>query len=82
MTVRELIALLSAEDPDRIVVMARDAEGNGMSPLDELSTAAYVERWGEAKMESLDEDDIAAGYSEADLAPPGAAPCVVLWPLN
>lgn len=37
MTVKELIEALSKEDPSRIIVMSRDAEGNGYSPLADLT---------------------------------------------
>jgi len=40
--VRELLKLLIEEDQDRVVVMARDSEGNGYSPLSSMWTAAYT----------------------------------------
>ena len=42
MTVRELIERLKTCEPDRIVVMAKDAEGNGYSPLHNLWAGRYL----------------------------------------
>ena len=65
MTVRDLIEKLSAEDPDREVVMSRDPEGNGYSPLYSYWTGIYWD--GEAHLEGpLSDEDKAAGYGEGD----------------
>ena len=40
MTVRELIEALRAVDPDLLVVLQEDAEGNGYSPLSGAEPAA------------------------------------------
>lgn len=40
-TVRELIALLENEDQDSLVVMAKDAEGNGFSPFSDITMETY-----------------------------------------
>lgn len=43
MKVKELIELLQKEDPEREVVMSKDAEGNDFSPLvEDFSTGQYV----------------------------------------
>jgi len=42
MKVKELIALLQKEDPEREVILQKDAGGNGHSPLSDLWTATYV----------------------------------------
>lgn len=42
MTVKELIAELSELPPNALVVMSRDAEGNGYSPLSTLDTCHYT----------------------------------------
>lgn len=85
-TVRELVEQLSAMDPDRVVIMQDDAEGNGYRLLRLADdNAAYIPSagWsGSVKRQSLDEEDIAAGFGEEDIAPAEAVPCVVLVPVN
>ena len=87
MTVKELIEELSKlENQDRIVVMSRDAEGNGYSPLYCLSHAAYQAEstWsGEIGLEPNDLDDEAReeGYTEDDVLEDGV-PAPVLYPTN
>ncbi len=44
MTVRELIEKLSTEDPDRIVIMASDPEGNSYDTLHDFWIGAWNER--------------------------------------
>ncbi len=69
-TVRELIELLQKEDPDRVVVMSKDIEGNGFSPLFDMSAHAYAEetRWaGELYDEVVGGDGVRA---------------LCLWPSN
>jgi hypothetical protein len=41
MTVKELIEELQKEDPSCLVVMAKDSEGNGYSPLRYYWRGAY-----------------------------------------
>lgn len=41
MTVRELIAQLQEEDPDRVVILQSDPEGNSFSPLREVWVGGY-----------------------------------------
>lgn len=82
-TVKELIDILLEEDQSRIVVMSRDGEGNGYSPLAAVETAAYEwdRPWcGEIGIERSEE--LPDGYCEEDYAPEDAVPCVVLWPVN
>jgi hypothetical protein len=76
MTVRELIEALQAVDPDMLVVLQEDAEGNGYSPLAGAEPALYVARstWsGEV-------------YSQNDLEeygqPEGGQTAMILWPVN
>lgn len=68
MTVGQLIETLFKFPQDSIVIMAKDPEGNGFSPLAEVTTSKYVAEstWsGE-----LDEED------------ENAVDCVVLDPTN
>jgi len=41
MKIKELLELLKEQDPETEVVMSRDAEGNGYSPLAVLDTCFY-----------------------------------------
>lgn len=93
MTVRELIeALQAVEDQEALVVLQKDAEGNGYSPLDDdgVTEGAYIpgSTWyGEVYLLPQDLDDEAReqGFTEDDVATPGqdgAVAAVVLVPIN
>lgn len=77
MTVRSLIlALQSVPDQDAIIVLQKDGEGNGYSPLAaEDGDALYVDRY---HADSPCSGDVYHG-DDSD-APEGGVPCVVLWP--
>lgn len=85
MTVRELVEQLQKMDPDRLVVVQKDAEGNGYSPLEGADdNAAYTAEttWsGEVGKQVLTKEDRAAGFTKEDLARNGAVPCVILYPV-
>jgi hypothetical protein len=72
MKVKELIKLLKKEDPERLVVLSKDAEGNGFSPLDELETRGYIAECTWCG-ETVDEDRYIGEDCE---------PCLILWPIN
>lgn len=72
-TVGRLIKMLAGCEDDRVVVLARDPEGNGYSPLDELCEAFYRPE-NTYSGELVDEDE--------DVVEPTDKPCVVLWPTN
>lgn len=86
MTVRDLIALLSPMDPNRIVVLQKDAEGNGYSPLRDGGAddnAVYVAdtTWsGDVRIQTLTPELVVAGFGEEDTG--SGVPCVVLVPVN
>ena len=86
MTVAELIAELSKMDPDRVVICQKDSEGNGYSPLagvDDNAAYSADSTWsGDARLQTLSDEDIAHGYGPGDIAPATAVPCVVLFPVN
>ena len=72
MTVKELIEELQKEDPDRIIILQKDGESNGYSPMYGFFNGIYVPETtysGECYMENLTESDKRAGFSEEDLAP-------------
>lgn len=77
MKVRELIALLQQEDPERLVVLAVDEEGNGFSLVHQVSPAMYSE--GETGLEALTPELEDQGYSDEDVMKDGEK-AVVLWP--
>ena len=77
-TVAELIATLQKEDPNRIVIMSSDAEGNDYSPLFSVAPCAYNKRDREVGMESLTEKDKQQGYTEEDVMV-GGTPAICLY---
>ena len=85
MKVRELIELLSKMNPERLVVLQKDAEGNGYSPLSGADdNARYLARctWdGEVMRETLSDEDRAAGFGDDDVTTEGEPACV-LYPVN
>lgn len=84
MTVKELIAKLQKVDPNRLVVMSKDGEGNGFSPLCNLVESKYRSdsTWsGEIGLEKLTPSLKKQGYSEEDVMEDGIK-ALVLWPTN
>jgi len=70
MIVSELIALLQEQDPDRLVILQKDAEGNDHSPFADFWVGAYrpATTWhGEAGLEKLTPYLESHGYSEEDV---------------
>ena len=93
MTIKELIETLSAMDPDRIVVIQKDAEGNGYSPLegadDNCLYTADTTWSGEVGKQTLTDDDRKNGYTDDDRKNGytdedlgSGVPAVVLFPVN
>lgn len=69
MTVQDLINELSqVDDKEQIVVMSRDAEGNGFRPLDHMEhgTLRYLEEYRGDVTEN----------------PRQGVACVLLWPVH
>jgi len=84
MTVGELIDRLATINPDRIVVMSKDGEGNSKSPLDDMEECTYVAEttWcGETSPEELTPALEGQGFSEDDILK-GGEPALCLWPTN
>ena len=83
MKVKDLIKELQKLDPERIVVMSSDAEGNSHSPLYSISEGAYREEStysGDYGLEKLTDEDIKDGYSKEDVVYGEKAIC--LHPTN
>ena len=84
LTVESLINILQNFDPERVVIVACDAEGNSFSPLSEITAAAYISirPWGgEIGLEDLTGELEELGFSEDDVAIDGI-PCIILEPIN
>lgn len=84
LTVGEFITELQKLDPCRVLVMAKDAEGNGFSPLGGLWEGAYKpdSTWsGQVGFESP-ASAVANGYDAFEDVLEGGQPCVVLTPVN
>ena len=79
MTVGELLALLAQEDPDRVVVLSIDPEGNGFNELSGVEASMYDPKRGEVGPEELTEDLVGIGFSNEDIMKNGTK-AVVLWP--
>lgn len=88
MKVRELRALLETASDDDEVVLAKDAEGNGYSPLSGGWLATYVPEsrapWsGEVYLRELDDEALESGYTEEDVYDgDDGIPALVLSPTN
>lgn len=76
MLVKTLIEELQKCNPDDIVVLLSDEEGNGYGELDGISVEYAFEN-GEIGIRRGDSD---SETDEDDLASEDAKPCVVLWP--
>lgn len=83
-TVKELIEILQKEDPNKVVVMSRDPEGNGYSTLCDIDgNSRHDLETGETGLETLTEDLKVAGYTDEDvMSYPDAVSCIVFWPTN
>lgn len=82
MTVKELINQLSKIDPERVVVLACDNEGNSYHPLSSTETARFDEWENKIGFEKQDLEDPnikELGITEKDIMR-GGVPAVVLWP--
>lgn len=71
MTVKELIAALSAFPPEHTVVVAKDREGNGYSPAADLDAAHYTA-----------ETTWCGTIDHPDEPHPDGPNAVVIWPVN
>ena len=77
MTAKELIAKLQAVDPDTPIVVSRDEEGNGFSPLHEIEMGAYDEESGECGILELTDELKKLGFTEEDVR---GKPALIIWP--
>jgi hypothetical protein len=78
MTVAELIEVLQGLDPDRKVILQKDAEGNGFSPFGDWYEALYraESTWSGEVLHPQDIED--GEYDDETLE--AAEKVVVFWP--
>jgi hypothetical protein len=85
MKVKELVKELQGMDQDALVVLQKDSEGNGYSPLsgaDDSEHYVAESSWdGYVGPKELTKELEEEGYTEEDIASDGV-PCVVLYPVN
>jgi len=87
MKVKELKKLLENVNDDYIIIMQKDGEGNGYSPLeciDDESNYRADSTWsGEVGYRTLTAELRKQGYSDGDIVSgDGAEPCLILVPVN
>lgn len=84
MTVKDLIEALQKVDQTRIVILQKDSEGNGYSPLSGIDDNAMYEAEttysGEVRIHHLTDALIKQGFSDEDVG--DGQPCLVLYPIN
>lgn len=78
MNVRQLIKKLQKEDPERLVILASDAEGNSYDTLHDVYTAAWNKQDREIGLEKITAKDLENGYTEEDIVK--GIPALVLTP--
>lgn len=71
-TVKKLKEILEKENDDDIIILSRDSEGNGFSPLDgSYGVDNYLPKdgynYGEIHIRKLTEQMLKDGYTEEDL---------------
>ena len=81
LTVRELIKQLKKENPERIVLLSSDEEGNSYKPLYEAERAAAKDEDGEwvLGIEQLTAELLNEGFTEDDVLE-HSRPALVLYP--
>lgn len=87
MTIKELREAIAELPDDMLVVMSKDGEGNGYSPLSGVDQSMYRadSTWsGEIAIAALTDEAREQGYSDEDVGTKedGYEPAVVLWPTN
>jgi hypothetical protein len=80
MKVKQLIRILEKCDPDAIVILSSDWEGNGFYELGQVDgkNNAWDAENGRLGFARLTEDLESKGYSDEDVVE--GVPAVVIWP--
>ena len=81
MKVSKLIKKLSQLDPNAIVVMSSDGEGNQFSPLADLDVGKYIPETTWSGHVPAPEDLADEEYYEREEVE-NMQDCVILWPTN
>jgi hypothetical protein len=88
-TVGELLDYLATQPRDRKIVLSRDAEGNGFSPLSDAGESMYAAETSWSGTVHPTPEDLAelmarpgSAWSEEDAAPDDAERVIVLGPVN
>jgi len=81
MNVHQLRKILNGVPGHLEVILSRDPEGNGFSPLDDVHTenCGYDRENMDLVFLELTDDLIEQGYDHSDVQR-SATPCVALWP--
>jgi len=79
MKIKELIEKLSKMDPELLVVLSSDEEGNSYLPARVVDSGMSYKD-GEIGYRRLTAKLKKQGYGEADICAKDATPCVVIWP--
>lgn len=80
LTVGQLLRILAAEDPAKLVVLSSDPEGNSYHTLHSVSASlCYDPKSREVGLDELTPQAIRLGYTDADVLR-RAKPAVVLYP--
>lgn len=78
--VKKLIELLKTADPERIVILQEDPDGNGWVKLNEVELDNAVYQKGEVYLEKLTKKLAKDGFTEEDVLKKGGQKCIVLVP--
>lgn len=76
MKVRELIEKLQTQDPEDVVLLSADPEGNSFGTVHDVEAGTFSGP-DEVGIRELTHELAKQGYSEEDVK---EAPCVILWP--
>lgn len=78
MKVKELIKSLQELDPEAVVILSRDSEGNGYGECEAVETGCFVDghdfKYDRTEELDMDPEDTAVPGEN------GAVKCVTLWP--
>ena len=82
MKVSELITHLQKGNPDDVVVLSSDAEGNRFSPVEGVDFSQALLADESTKLRALTPELIKRGYGEEDAVQEGdgSVPCCILYP--
>lgn len=86
MKVKELIQLLQEKDPDMLVILAKDEEGNGFGGVEAIGTGVFHEDILYNDFAEFEEEYINyycnPNSSMKDIVKKEARECVCIWPLS